>query len=311
MSNKQTPTEAPAAVVGHERQTLYHEAARAASVGLVGNIVLLLIKLVGGSLTGSLALIADAVNSLGDVASSVVVRGGLSLAQREADDEHPYGHTKAESIAGLTVTLLIIFSAVTLGAETLRSWGSEHDAVEPLAVWIAAVAAVMKEILFRFTRASARRLDSASLRAAAWDHRSDALGSGAVAVALGIAVWLGPAGWMIDPLAALAVCGVLIWTGAIIYWRTAAELMDQQAAVETVEEIGQIAARVDQVRQVEKLRVRKSGLEFFVEIHLEVDGDLSVEDGHRVGHEVKDALMDHLKRIRDVHVHIEPYRGQD
>ncbi|MCA9183089.1 MAG: cation transporter [Planctomycetales bacterium] len=311
MSNSNHSSPDPTTEGTEERTRLYRDAARAASVGLAVNGLLLVIKFGGGLLTGSLALIADAVNSLGDVTGSIVVRGGLSFAQRDADEEHPYGHTKAESIAALTVTLLIIFSAVALGTETIRTWGTERGEIEPLAAWLAAGASLTKELLFRYTRASARKFGSASLRAAAWDHRSDALASGAVAIALAIAASLGPNGWMIDPLAAVAVCGVLVWTGVRVYRETAAELMDQQAPPETVDEIAAIANGFSEVRQVEKLRVRKSGLEFFVEIHLEVDGDLTVEHGHRVGHQVKDAVMNQLSRVRDVHVHIEPYPGQD
>lgn len=274
---------------------------------MAANVLLFVAKLAGGVATGSAALLADAVNSLGDVASSLVVRGALWVAQRAEDEDHPYGHTKAESIAGLSVALLVTFSAGVLGLETLRQFSAELAPPPPAAIWIAAACAATKELLYLYTRRAAARLGSSALSAAAWDHRSDALSSAAIAVALFIGHRLGPHGWAVDPTAALVMCLILLYVGLKIYSRTAAELMDQQADVSIVEAIHAAAMVPHEVCGVEKLRVRKSGLEFFVEIHVEVDGHLTVNEGHRVGHEVKDAVLTQFPRVRDVHVHIEPY----
>lgn len=276
---------------------------------MAANGLLVAAKLAGGLFTGSAALIADAVNSLGDVASSLVVRGALWVAQREEDEDHPYGHTKAESIAGLSVALLVAFSAGVLGIETLRRFTAAPLPPPPAAALVAVACAAVKEILYQYTRRVAERLQSAALGAAAWDHRSDALGSFAIGVALLVGHWLGPAGWVVDPTAALVVCVMLVYVGLRIYSRTAAELMDQQADEQTVAAILAVAMRPHEVRDVEKLRVRKSGLEYFVEVHIEIEGHLTVDEGHRVGHEVKDAVMAKFPRVRDVHVHVEPYHG--
>ncbi|WP_164102889.1 cation diffusion facilitator family transporter [Candidatus Laterigemmans baculatus] len=289
------------------RRRVYRDATRAAGVGLAANVLLLVAKLAGGLFTGSAALLADAVNSLGDVASSLVVRGGLWVAQREEDEDHPYGHTKAESIAGLSVALLVTFSAVVLAVETLRQFTLHVAPPRSSAIWIAAACAVTKESLYHYTRRAAARLGSSALAAAAWDHRSDALSSAAIALALFVGYRLGPQGWAVDPLAALVMCLLLVYVGLKIYSRTAAELMDQQADATTVAAIETAAKGPREVCGVEKLRVRKSGLEFFVEIHVEVDGHLTVDEGHRVGHEVKDAVLRQFPRVRDVHVHIEPF----
>jgi cation diffusion facilitator family transporter len=174
---------------------------------------------------------------------------------------------------------------------------------------IAACCAVVKECIYRYTRRVARRLDSSALRAAAWDHRSDALGSGLVAFSLLIAPHAGWIGRYIDPIAALCICVALIYTGLRIFTATAGEIMDQQADEEIVDQVRAAAEKVDGVADVEKLRVRKSGLEYFIEIHVQVDGNITVDQGHRIGHHVKDRLLIEMPRARDVHVHIEPYGG--
>ena len=286
---------------------MYLDASRAAVWGLGVNTALVVVKLGGGIMTGSSALIADAVNSIGDVASAMAVRGALSVAQIDEDDDHPYGHTKAESIAGLSVALLVAFSAGLLAIETFQRFASELRPPAMIAGIIAAVCAIVKEVIYQYTRRVAKRLDSAALRATAWDHRSDALGSGLVAVALLAVPYVGAAAPYVDPIAAFCVCGILIFTGVKLFLSTARELMDQQADDTIVAAVREIAEGVGGVCEVEKLRVRKSGLEYFIEIHVEVGGQLTVDDGHRIGHDVKDKLLSEMPRVRDVHVHIEPH----
>lgn len=277
--------------------------------GLGVNIALVIIKLTAGLLTASAALIADAVNSIGDVASAIAVRTALQVAQADEDDDHPYGHTKAESIAGLCVALLVAFSAALLAIETIKRLGGDLRIPGLLAGGVAAICGIIKEVTYRHTASVARRIDSSALKAVAWDHRSDAIGSTMVAISLFVAPYAGPIGPYIDPVAAICVCGVLVFIGLRIFRTTAVELMDQQAEPEVLQQIRDIGNRVEGVTEVEKLRVRKSGMEFFIEIHVEVDGQITVEQGHRIGHDVKDHLLAEMPRVRDVHVHVEPHRA--
>lgn len=289
------------------RESMYVDASRAAMWGLSVNVVLVVMKLTGGVITGSAALIADAVNSIGDVASAVAVRGALSVAQLAEDDDHPYGHSKAESIAGLCVALLVAFSAGLFGLETVKRFGGELTVPGQIAGVLAIVCAIIKETIYRYTHRVARRLDSSALRAAAWDHRSDAWASAAVGVTLIVAPYVGDAAPYVDPIAAVCVCVMLVITGIRIFSQTARELMDQQAGDDIVDRVREASLEIDGVQDVEKLRVRKSGLEYFIEIHIEVEGHITVAEGHRIGHNVKDQLMNEMPRVRDVHVHIEPY----
>ena len=289
------------------RERVYVDAKRTAVFGLGVNLVLVLVKLLGGLFTASSALIADAVNSIGDVASAIAVRSALSVAERAEDADHPYGHTKAESIAGLCVALIVTFSAALLAIETVQRFFGPMKIPSTLAAWVAAGCAIVKEITFRYTNRVASRLDSSALRATALDHRSDAIASAAVAGSLFAAPHLGWFGPYVDPIAALCVCVLLIVVGVRMFLSVAAELMDQQADDETIEHIREISENFETISEVEKLRVRKSGLEYFVEIHLQIPGHLTVNEGHRIGHEVKDRLLAEIPRIRDVHVHIEPH----
>ena len=189
----------------------------------------------------------------------------------------------------------------------MKRFGDDLRVPRALAGYIAAGCALVKEVAYQYTSRVAKRLDSSALRAVAWDHRSDALASGSVAISLFFAPhagWLAP---YVDPIAALFVCSLLVFTGTRIFMSTAGELMDQQADDDMVLDVRSVAAKVDGVADVEKLRVRKSGLEYFIEIHVQVAGHLTVNEGHRIGHEVKDQLLVSQPRVRDVHVHIEPY----
>ncbi|WP_161604379.1 cation diffusion facilitator family transporter [Roseiconus nitratireducens] len=293
------------------RDRVYVDAKRAALWGLGVNVVLMLAKLVGGFLLHSAALIADAVNSIGDVTSSLAVRMSLHVAERDEDDDHPYGHTKAESIAGICVSLMVVFGAGLLAIETLSRLSGPLRTPTVFAGVVAAICCVVKEVAYQYTARVARRLDSSALQATAWDHRSDAFASGAIAVSLFAAPQLGWFAVYVDPIAALCVCVLLIYTGFKIFRTTARELMDQQADAETVNQVRRYASEVDQVREIEKLRVRKSGLEFFIEIHVQVDGTLTVDQGHRIGHEVKDRLLTKMPRVRDVHLHVEPWHATE
>ena len=286
---------------------LYADATRAALLGLGVNLALGIAKLVGGLVGSSFALIADAVNSLGDVVTTVVVLLALRVAQRPADAEHPYGHTRAEGIAASNVAVLIIISAMVVGWEAIQRLSHPH-AVPPMwTLWLAGANIVIKEGLYRYKIKVGKRTGSGAMIANAWDHRSDALC--ALAVLLGLlAIRLGgPRFIWADEAASLVVMGAIIWSGVQLFRTSASDLMDVQADPELVERIRAAARQVKDVRDVETLWVRKSGLEFFADIHIEVDQHLTVAAGHRIGHEVKDRLLRDSPRLRDVLVHLEPY----
>lgn len=287
--------------------SLYHSATRAALLGLVVNIALGIVKLVGGVVGSSFALISDAVNSLGDSLTSVVVLGALWYAQRPPDEEHPYGHTRVEAAAASNVALLMIISALFVGWHAITRLTVQHQLPPVWTLWIAGANVLIKESLYRYKLRVGQRVGSSALIANAWDHRSDALCSFAVLVGLGIVRWAGPDFIWADEAAALVVVVAILWSGGKLLCTSTSELLDPQADAELVQRIRQAAARVPGVRQVEKLWVRKTGLEYLTDIHIQVDAQLSVDEGHRIGHLVKDRLIEEFASLRDVLVHLEPY----
>lgn len=291
------------------RDRVYVDAKRAALWGLGVNLVLVTVKLVGGVLLWSTALIADAVNSIGDIASSLAVRTALHIAEREEDEDHPYGHTKAESLAGFGVALLVFFGASVLAVESCHGIWNASSVPSTFAAVIAAACGIVKEITFQYTSRVAKRLGSSALQATALDHRMDAIASGGIAISLFVAPHLGTFAPYVDPITALCVCILLMVASTKMFLRIATELMDMQASPEVIQQARQIASEVADVLAVEKLRVRKSGLEYFVEIHLQVDAEMTVAKGHQTGHEVKDRLLAKMPRVRYVHLHVEPFSG--
>ena len=286
---------------------VYREAMRAAGLGLAVNFVLGIVKLIGGLVGQSFALISDAVNSFGDVVTSLAVLFALRVAQQPPDDEHPYGHTRAEAIAGSNIALLVILSALLVGWEAVQRFSVRHALPPVWTLWIAAANVLIKESLYRYKRSVGRRTGSSALMANAWDHRSDAFCSAAVLIGLGIVRWGGPAWIGADEASALVVVAAICWSGAKLFRSSSSELMDSQADEQLVREIRRAAETVPEVRAVEKLWVRKSGLEYFADIHIEVDAQLTVAEGHRIGHLVKNRLLTQFHSLRDVLVHLEPY----
>lgn len=271
------------------------------------NLLLGAVKLVGGSVSGSFALISDAVNSLGDCLTSGVVLVALYVAQRPADAEHPYGHTRAEAIAASNVALFVILSALVVGWEALQRFNLPHPAPPVWTLWIAGTNIAIKESLYWYKRRIGQRTGSRALIANAWDHRGDAFSSLAVLVGLAAVRWGGPKFIWADEAAALVVVAAIVWSAAHLFRVSASELMDVQANDEFVQEVRQAAESVPGVRAVETLWVRKTGLEFLADIHIEVDASLTVEEGHRISHDVKDRLVEGFPRLRNVLVHLEPF----
>jgi cation diffusion facilitator family transporter len=286
---------------------LYRDATRAALIGLFVNLLLGAVKLAGGIAANSFALLTDAVNSIGDSLTSVVVLIALAVARRPADREHPYGHTRAEAIAGSNVALLIIITALYLGWEAVWRLPLQHEPPPVWALWIAGANVVIKESLYRYKVRVGKRTRSSAIVANAWDHRSDALCSLSVLIGLAIVRVGGPQFIAVDEIAALVVVAAILWSGIVLFQKSVHELMDAQAEKEILDTIRSRAEQVESVRVVETLRVRKTGLEYLVDIHVEVDSQVTVAEGHEIGHVVKDSLMLEFPVVRDVLVHVEPH----
>jgi cation diffusion facilitator family transporter len=283
----------------------YRESRRATCWGIGVNLVLGGVKLLGGLFGNSLALLADAAHSLVDASVSAALLVALILAERPADREHPYGHGRLEAVAGAGLALILIALACAIAYESLSTITVLPARPAGFALFIAGGGALAQELLYRYVSQVAKRARSTALLATAWDYRLDALGGIGVLIGLALARW---AGWhWADHVAAVLIAGTVFWIGISLLGENVQSLIDRQAEPEFLEQVRLAARAVPGVLAVEKLRVRRMGIEYLAEIHIHVDENLTVRRGHLVAHAVKDRIMRSIPSVSDVVVHVEPF----
>ncbi len=283
----------------------YGRGLRISIVGLLVNGGLAIVKLMAGVLGHSYALIADAVESLADIFGSLVVWSGIRVSTQPADEKHPYGHGKAQALAGLIVAFMLFGAALGISIEAIREIRTPHHAPAwyTLAVLICVV--VVKETMFRVVRRVARGIDSGAVLLDAWHHRSDAITSAAAAIGISVALIGGERYEPADDWAALFASAVIFYNASRLVVAPIQELMDAEAPHVT-EAARRVAETVPGVAGVEKVFARKSGMRYWVDMHVEVDSAMSVLRAHELAHGVKDAVRLALPRVEDVLIHIEP-----
>ncbi len=282
-------------------------AVRAAQLGMVVNIALTAVKLVGGLIGHSYALVADAAESAFDLFGSLAVWTGVRIADRDATDEYPFGFGKAEALAGASVALLLLIASVGIAVASIHEIRTPHHAPAPWTLGVLAAVIVIKELMAKRVRRIARVEGSTALSADAQHHRSDALTSGAAFIGITVAL-AGGDGWeSADDWAALVAAGIIAWNGVALLRTAVADLMDRVAAPEVVRAIRHAATGVDDVRAVEKLAVRRAGRGYWVDIHVEADPLMSLEAAHIVSGKVKYAIRAATPQVLGVLVHMEPF----
>jgi cation diffusion facilitator family transporter len=280
--------------------------ARVALFGMVVNFIFAAAKIIGGLLGNAYVLIADGIESALDIAGSLVIWGGLKFAARPPDETHPYGHGKAEPIAAIVVALGVLAAATGLAIESVREILTPHHGPAPFTLAILVVVIVVKEILFRYVSRIGHSVESTAVQTDAWHHRSDALTSAAAFIGISVAL-IGGEGWQsADDWAALFACAVIAANGYRIARPAFFEIMDTAPRGKFIRSITRTALSVPGVIEVEKCHARKMGLDFYVDLHVGVDGNISVHEGHEIAHRVKSAIQQSDSRIADVLVHIEP-----
>ena len=281
-------------------------------IGVVANAVLIVFKLAGGTLGQSQALIADAAHSVSDLFTDVVVLVGLKAGRKAADQDHPFGHARIETLSSSVVGIFLIGAALYIGTEAALSI-YRHTESHPtwLAVGVAALSIIVKEVLYRYTVLVGRRIKSPVVMANAWHHRSDALSS--VAVLLGVGAARIHPGWhMLDAYAALIVSLLILKVGVEIIWRSVQELTDTAPPSDTLDKIGRCIRGVDGVLGHHDLKVRTSGGLYQMEAHIVVDGSLTVIEGHGIAKSVELCLKDEIEDLNQVIIHVDPdRRGTD
>jgi cation diffusion facilitator family transporter len=281
-----------------------------AMVGLLASVLLAIGKLVAGVLGHSFALVADAVESLVDVAGSALVWSAMWYGGRPADAEHPFGHGKAEAVAGLAVALLVIAAGGWVAVEAMAQIHTPHTAPAPFTLAVVVVVVILKEVLARAANRAARAAGGSSAGTAdAWHHRSDAITSAFAFVGIAAALAGGPTWAPADDVAALLASGVIVFNGLRIAREPWHEILDRDCPG-VAAEAARITRTIPGVLAIERCDARRSGRGHRVVMHVEVDGRMCVEDSHRITGMIKAAIRDERPEIDTVLIHVEPHRGR-
>jgi len=279
---------------------------RSTLLGMAINATLAAGKAVAGTLGHSYALIADAIESFSDVLSSMVVLIGLRVAMRPPDENHPYGHGKAEPLAATMVSLALFGAAVIIAVESIHEIRTPHSTPAPFTLGVLAAVVIIKEILFRYVVKVGQSLQSTAVRTDAWHHRSDAITSGLAFVGISIAL-LGGKGWeTADDWAALLASGIIMFNAYLLLRPAVLELTDSVPGAAIGDDVRKVALSAPGVLSLDKCFVRKMGFDYYVDLHVVVDRDMPVWRGHQIAHAVKDAVRGAHPEVADVLVHIEP-----
>ena len=275
------------------------------------NVVLLLFKFIAGIVGHSAAMVADAVHSLSDFVTDVIVLVFVHISSKPEDKSHDYGHGKYETLAMtlIGVALAVVAVGIVYGGVTkIAVWanGGELQAPGMLALWAALLSVVLKEGVYRYSMVKARQLNSQVVEANAWHHRSDALSSIGTAAGIGGAIFLGQRWTVLDPIASVVV-GLFIVKVAIGLLRGGiGDLMEQSLPDDVEENILRLAASVPGVVEPHALRTRRIGNHYAIELHILMDGDISLREAHDKASEVEDLLRQHYGKDTHVAVHVEP-----
>ncbi len=298
--------DAPGRTTAEQVRDAYERGTRATVLALVMSAALAVIKIAAGFAGNSYALVADGVESVLDLLSSVLVWGGLRMSASPQTAEFPYGRGKAEPLAAMAVAAVLLAAAVGIAYGAVVQIRTPHRPPAAFTLVVLVLVVVGKELLYRVLAARSAEVGSHALQTDAWHHRSDALTSAAAFVGISLALLMGDDWAEADDWAALGACLVIAWNGTRLFRAGLREVLDAAAPAEVHERVRSLAASVPGVHDIDKLRVRRSGLVYLVDIHVEVDGSLTVRRGHEIGHAVKDRLIASELPILDVLVHIEP-----
>ncbi|GAB3011102.1 cation diffusion facilitator family transporter [Niabella terrae] len=273
---------------------------------IAGNTALAAIKALAGFFGNSYALIADAIESTADILSSILVLFGLKYAKRPADENHPYGHGRIEPLITFIVVGFLIISATIIAYESIHNIRTPHELPKYWTLFILAPIIIWKEISFRIVIRKSKETNSSSLKADAWHHRSDAITSVAAFIGISIALILGKGYETADDWAALFASVFILYNSYLIFRPALGEIMDEHTYDDLVVEIRKVAQTVAGVANTEKCFVRKVGLKYNIDLHVRVNSNLTVKQGHDIAHNLKDTFRSELPQIGYCLIHIEP-----
>lgn len=281
-------------------------AVKATYFSIVGNICLALIKGLAGFFGNSYALIADAIESTTDIFASFLVLFGIKYSNKPADENHPYGHGRAEPLITFLVVGFLITSATIIAYESIINIGVPHELPESWTLIVLGAIILWKEYSFRVVMKRSTETNSSSLKADAWHHRSDAITSIAAFIGISIALFFGKGYESADDFAALFASGFICYNSYKIFRPALGEIMDEHLYDDLIMEIRKVALQVKGVESTEKCFIRKAGMKYHVDLHAIVNGKITVREGHDISHLLKDTLRKEIPELGHVLIHIEP-----
>jgi len=284
-------------------------------IGGAANVALLIFKFVAGILSGSAAMIADAVHSLSDFITDIIVIVFVHISSKPEDKDHDYGHGKYETLATTIIGLVLLGVAVLIiykGAISFALWMKGENIPSPgiIALWAALASIIVKELVFRYTVRQAEILDSQSLRANAWHHRSDAFSSIGTAVGIGGAIFLGEKWTILDPLASIVVGCFIVKVSIELIGTGMSELLESSLPENTEREIIKIVESFEDVSEPHNLRTRRIGNKVAIDIHIRMDGDISLQQAHDRTTEIEHSIKEHFGQCAYVTIHTEPKKTE-
>ncbi|WP_271396444.1 cation diffusion facilitator family transporter [Salinicoccus roseus] len=291
----------------------YRKAQIATMIGIAVNLLLAVLKAVGGILGNSRALVADAAHSASDVVSSIAVLVGIRAAQKPPDSEHPYGHGKSENVATLIVAILLVvvgFEIIYNAIVSLMT-GTAENYTTMIALYVIIFSIVVKEVLFQYKYRLGTRIKSPALIADAWHHRSDAISSVVALIGIGLSI-IGTAygipylGYL-DPIASAIIALIIMYMGFQLAKEAVSMTLEVVLNEDETREMRETVVEIDKVRQIDRLIARSHGSYVIIDIKISVDADITVEEGHRVARVVKQTLLKNHEEVMDVNVHVNPY----
>jgi cation diffusion facilitator family transporter len=282
------------------------KAIQATYFSIIGNTALALIKGLTGYFGNSYALIADAIESTTDIFSSFLVLIGIKFANIPADENHPYGHGRAEPLVTFMIVGFLIISAVIIAYQSVQHIFVPHALPKAYTLWVLAGIILWKEISYRLVMQKGIETNSSSLKADAWHHRSDAITSVAAFIGISIALVLGNGYEAADDWAALFASGFILYNSYMIFRPALGEIMDEHLYDDLIEKIREVSHSVEGIIETEKCYIRKSGMEYHVDLHAVVDAYITVKEGHDLAHQLQDALREQIPELGHISIHIEP-----
>ncbi len=273
---------------------------------IAGNTGMAILKGVTGIFGNSFAMIADAIESTTDIFASLLVLFGIKYSSKPADENHPYGHGRAEPLITFLVVAFLMTSAVIIAYESIRNIRMPHAMPESFTLYVLGAIIIWKEISFQVVMRKSKQTHSSSLKADAWHHRSDAITSVAAFIGISIALIMGKGYEAADDWAALFASGFILYNSYLIFRPALGEIMDEHVYDDLILNIREVALTVEGVVATEKCFIRKAGMKYHVDLHATVNAEISVKAGHDIAHLLKDTLREQIPHLGHVLIHIEP-----